>query len=169
MSGDSRVRIRQLTSTDLDGVVQIAAELKDAPHWPLSVYADILELSSPKRIAVVAEDAGTRVVVGYAVASVIPPEGELESIAVSTAYQRQGVARRLFETLTRELGRSGVNELLLEVRASDDAARGFYKSLGFVEEGSRRGYYDEPVEDAILMRLKLGPALGTPDDQPASR
>ena len=38
---------------------------------------------------------------------------------------------------------------------SNQAARAFYTSLGFVEEGRRPSYYADPVEDAILMRLQL--------------
>ena len=53
------------------------------------------------------------------------------------------------------LGECRVREVLLEVRESNQSALAFYGSLGFVEEGRRHGYYDEPVEDAILMRLKL--------------
>jgi ribosomal-protein-alanine N-acetyltransferase len=43
----------------------------------------------------------------------------------------------------------------LEVRASSEAARGLYRALGFVEQGRRRGYYREPVEDAVLMGVGL--------------
>jgi ribosomal-protein-alanine N-acetyltransferase len=48
-----------------------------------------------------------------------------------------------------------VREVLLEVRRSNVAAQGFYRSVGFVEEGRRPGYYADPIEDAVLMRLRL--------------
>ena len=54
-----------------------------------------------------------------------------------------------------ELVRAQVREVLLEVRESNQAARGFYASLGFLEEGRRRSYYADPVEDAVLMRMQL--------------
>jgi len=50
--------------------------------------------------------------------------------------------------------------LVLEVRDSNKAARGFYGSFGFIEVGRRPGYYADPVEDAILMRLDVE---GRPD------
>ena len=108
--------------------------------------------SSPKRIVVIAEDSATGAVVGFAVAGLMAPEAELEAIAVSIEYQRQGVARRLFEAMADELRRSQVEEVLLEVRESNQAARALYMSLDFVEEGRRAGYYADPVEDAVLMR-----------------
>jgi [ribosomal protein S18]-alanine N-acetyltransferase len=41
------------------------------------------------------------------------------------------------------------------VRASNRAALAFYRCAGFVETGTRRAYYVDPVEDAVLMRLGL--------------
>ena len=94
-------------------------------------------------------------VAGFVVARLIVPEAELESIAVAGEFQRRGVARELFAALAEALGRSGVGEIMLEVRAGNEAALRFYRSMGFVEEGRRRGYYADPVEDAVLMRWRL--------------
>jgi ribosomal-protein-alanine N-acetyltransferase len=158
MSAKTTVQIRPMLATDIDRVVEIAAELDQAPQWRRPDYEAALDQSSsPKRAAFIAEISGTGAVVGFAVARLIPPEGELESIAVSTAYQRQGVARRLFESLADELGRFGVREVLLEVRESNRAARSFYMTVGFIENGRRPSYYADPLEDATLMRLHLGP------------
>jgi len=48
-----------------------------------------------------------------------------------------------------------VRTAFLEVRESNDAARGLYGSRGFSEIGRRRGYYRRPVEDALVMRRVL--------------
>jgi [ribosomal protein S18]-alanine N-acetyltransferase len=48
-----------------------------------------------------------------------------------------------------------VREVMLEVREGNHSAQGFYRFLGFREEGRRPGYYADPVEDAVLMRLSL--------------
>lgn len=155
MSGDSIIRIRSMAAADLDRIVEIAAALDHAPKWPRRVYEALLQSSSLKRVAFVAEDSRTGAVVGFVVAGLVPPEAELETIAVSAGYQRQGVARRLFAALEGELSRSQVSEVLLEVRESNQPAQAFYISLGFVEEGRRPSYYADPVEDAVLMRLRL--------------
>ena len=155
MSVESSVRIRPMTAADLDRLVEIAAALDHAPHWPRRVYEALLDPSSAKSIALIAEDSETRAVVGFIVAGLIPPEAELESLAVSAGYQRRGVARRLYEAMADEFGRSQVREVLLEVRESNQAARAFYTSLGFVEEGRRPSYYADPVEDAVLMRIRI--------------
>ena len=94
-------------------------------------------------------------IVGFAVASVLAPESELELIAVCPEAQRRGVARRLFEDLAAELSAAGAAEVNLEVRAGNRAALGLYRKLGFVESGRRKGYYQNPVEDALQLRLGL--------------
>jgi len=57
--------------------------------------------------------------------------------------------------LKTELRRQGVREVMLEVREGNHSAQGFYRFLGFREEGRRPGYYADPAEDAVLMRLLL--------------
>jgi ribosomal-protein-alanine N-acetyltransferase len=56
--------------------------------------------------------------------------------------------------------REGIRTIWLEVRASNQAARALYASLGFVEAGVRPNYYTPvsegaPREAAIVMRLNL--------------
>ena len=67
-------------------------------------------------------------------------------------FRRQGVARALILALTEELKNRGSHCLTLEVRASNDSARALYESLGFVLVGTRRNYYHNPKEDALILR-----------------
>ncbi len=151
------VRIRPMTAADLPRVMQIAASLPDAPNWPQSVYLTVLDpAATPHRIVLVASAAQAKDLQGFIVASLLPPQAELETIAVEADCQRQGLGRRLFDALAAELRETGVHDVTLEVRASNHAALGFYRSLGFGRTGIRRGYYTEPVDDAVLMRLRLG-------------
>ncbi|MGZ7144902.1 GNAT family N-acetyltransferase, partial [Streptococcus pyogenes] len=47
---------------------------------------------------------------------------------------------------------SGRSEpVFLEVRESNKAARGLYEKFGFKKVGLRKKYYQNPVEDAVLM------------------
>jgi ribosomal-protein-alanine N-acetyltransferase len=148
-------QVRRMRAGDVDEMAGLAAGLPTAPHWTAETYRAVLDPEAkPVRIALVAVTAeGT--LLGFAVASVIAPEAELESIAVSADWQRRGIARQLFEVLARELAAAGVTEALLEVRASNDSALAVYGALGFVEAGRRIGYYAHPVEDAVLMRRAI--------------
>ena len=150
------VLIRRMTLADLDRVMEIAGSLKDAPHWPRSAYLAALDHeTAPRRIALVCCDPMKSAVQGFTVASLMPPEAELELIAIDSVAQRRGFARLLFATLASELCEAGVKELILEARASNLPALALYRKLGFVETGRRKDYYQIPVEDALLMRLGL--------------
>jgi ribosomal-protein-alanine N-acetyltransferase len=146
-----------MMGADLERVIEIAESLKEAPRWARTAYLAALEAEgAPARIALVAEMTGPLGdVVGFAVGRVVGPEAELETIGVVGEAQRGGVAGRLFSALAEELRKTQAEELLLEVRVSNRPALGFYRSLGFEETGRRPGYYAEPVEDAVLMRLRL--------------
>ena len=147
-----------MTADDLDCAVAIAAGLEKAPQWPRSAYQGALDPTKPRRIALVAEDPADGMIKGFVIALVAPPEAELETIAADSRVQRQGIGRRLLGELTAQVVRAGVTEIHLEVRASNQSALGLYRALGFVKVGARTGYYSDPKEDAVLVRLALGDA-----------
>ena len=150
------VQIRRMTAADLARVKEIDASLPDAPHWPQSAYANALNPdSTPRRMALVAADTESGAIHGFTVASLLPPQAELETIAVAAASQRRGLGWRLFQELISQLLADGAHTVVLEARASNRTARGFYRSLGFGLTGLRPRYYTDPVEDAVLMSLPL--------------
>jgi len=53
--------------------------------------------------------------------------------------------------LAREAVRRGARNLTLEVRVSNEAAKGLYRRFGLAPAGIRKGYYVETKEDAIIM------------------
>ena len=156
ISAGKDVQIRPMTLADVARVIDMALSLKDAPHWPESAYQAALDpAATPRRVALVACGRQSEDLAGFAVASILPPQAELETIAVLISRRRRGVGRRLFDALNRELLAGGAHEIVLEVRGSNHAALGFYRSLGFVKTGLRRGYYADPADDAVLMRLRV--------------
>jgi ribosomal-protein-alanine N-acetyltransferase len=156
-AGPVGLRIRRMTAADVDRVMEIARGLMDAPQWGASAYLNALNAEGvPRRIAVVAEAAtDSGAVLGFAVGSVVAPEGELETIAVAAVGQRRGVGRLLFAELAEELSAAGLRDVHLEVRGSNAVALAFYRALGFQETGRRPRYYTEPVEDSLLLQLRL--------------
>ena len=156
----TEVRIRRMSAADLERVMEIAESLRDAPRWPVSAYWAALDpLNTPRRIALVAEEPETDAVAGFAVASLLAPQAELESIAVAAEWQRRGVGGRLLKAMVEKLLTEQVTEVILEVRASNRAAQ------GFKETERRPRYYADPQEDAVLMGLRVGaspvPETGT--------
>jgi ribosomal-protein-alanine acetyltransferase len=150
------VQIRPMAAADLTRVMEIAASLPEAPQWPQAAYLDALNHeSTPRRIALVAAGPRPENVQGFTVASLLPPQAELESIAVAAGNQRRGLGRMLFEALVNHLLSAGVLEIILEVRASNRAALAFYRSAGFGQTGLRTAYYADSIEDAVLMRVMV--------------
>jgi len=148
-------RVRQMAAADLDPVLLLAEGQPQAPHWARRAYRSLLNpLASPRRIALVAEEEA--VVRGFAVASAVGPEAELECLVVAIGFERRGLGRALVRSLAEALDVAGVENFLLEVRAGNARALAFYRVQGWVECGRRPRYYADPEEDAILMSLRLG-------------
>jgi ribosomal protein S18 acetylase RimI-like enzyme len=82
-------------------------------------------------------------------------QGLLETVGVVTEFQRRGVARRLILEIGKNFLQRGVTKVHLEVRDSNFAAKGLYRSLGFREVNRRPSYYIDPIEDAVAFRLEL--------------
>jgi ribosomal-protein-alanine N-acetyltransferase len=93
--------------------------------------------------------------VGFAVLGLAADDAEIESLAVSTSWRRRGIAKRLCKDLLGWAHARGARRTSLEVRVSNTAARALYESLGFHEVAVRRGYYQDPEENALVMTIKL--------------
>jgi ribosomal-protein-alanine N-acetyltransferase len=148
--------IRQMELRDLDWVCALGRSLPHAPHWPRAAYLAAIDPNAvPQRIALVAEEPETHAGAGFAIASIVLPEAELESIAVAPGLQRQGIGRQLLSALAAQLEAGPITEVVLEVRASNRPAIHLYTQTGFRESGRRSRYYIDPIEDAVIMKLNL--------------
>ncbi len=146
MSGGATTRprcsgvIRRGGPGDLAEVAVIQAASPEAAQWDAADY-----LRYDFRVSV----CGIRVA-GFLVSRTLAEgETELLNLAVAPEFRRQGVARKLVESLLAES--PGV--VYLEVRESNRAARKFYNHMGFQEVSSRPGYYQAPPEAAIVMKF----------------
>ena len=93
---------------------------------------------------------------GYVIVYFAADESEIARIAVDEKFRRQGVAGALLDEMERVLAGKGIARLMLDVRKSNAAALRFYLSRGFKEDGVRKNFYTNPIEDAILMSRGLG-------------
>jgi ribosomal-protein-alanine N-acetyltransferase len=93
--------------------------------------------------------------VAFVVAHSVIDEAHIVNFAVDKRVRRQGVGRELLSYLLNDLFKRGVRWVTLEVRRSNQAARGLYDGMGFQEVGIRAGYYPDNQEDALVMSLNL--------------
>ena len=85
-------------------------------------------------------------------------EIELLTIAVSTSARRKGIGKQLLLELVSYAKRHNICRILLEVRRSNLAAITLYESFAFYQIGTRRNYYRNPQEDALLYEWTGGEA-----------
>jgi [ribosomal protein S18]-alanine N-acetyltransferase len=138
---------------DLDEVLAIESAVYEFP-WTRGNFIDSLAAGYA---ACALRDAGGALC-AYSVAMPGVQEVHLLNLTVAPAMQHRGLARGLLDALAVEARASDALCLWLEVRQSNARAREVYRRYGFVQVGSRRGYYPAAAgarEDACVMRLAL--------------
>ena len=140
--------IRPMTAADVPSVAALE-KLCFSDPWSASLIAS--ELDNPLSLWLVWEEDGTAA--AYLGVQRVPPQADVMNVAVSPALRRRGIARALFAELERRLPE--IDELFLEVRASNSGAIALYRTLGFEQVGRRPNYYLDPREDALILRKEL--------------
>ena len=82
-------------------------------------------------------------------------ELEIYNIAVRATHRQRGLGKTLLAHALEDARQRGVARALLEVRPSNAAALALYASLGFAVCGSRRNYYADSGEDALILTNDL--------------
>ncbi len=111
---------------------QLEAELPDAHH-------EFLVAESGDQL------------LGYIGMMHVLDEGYISNVAVAPDSRRQGIASALITALLRRAQEKELAFVTLEVRASNAPAIALYERFGFEPVGRRKGYYEMPKEDAVLM------------------
>ena len=95
-----------------------------------------------------------RKIVGTAGMRILGNEGDIDNVAVLPEFRNLGIAGKLLDGLL-DMGRQkGVTEFTLEVRVGNEYAIKLYEKAGFVSEGIRPGFYEDPKEDANIMWIR---------------
>ncbi len=145
------VKIRDLVQQDLDEAAELEAH-NFADPWKRNDFEELI--GNPDKGCIVAEDEGR--IVGLAVYRNILGDVDITNVQVRTGHRRQGIGRSIVEKAVSKARETGGRNYTLEVRASNTDAIRLYEALGFKTEGIRKGFYDHPKEDAIIMWLRDG-------------
>ena len=138
------ITIRSLSYSDLPQVIAIERRAFPTP-WSLAMF--VLELSKPSGVCLAAIEK--RRIVGYLICSRYADVWHLMNIAVDPPARRRGVATALLEQMIDRAGESA--SYTLEVRPSNPQAISLYERFGFRSAGTRRRYYQDTGEDALIM------------------
>lgn len=135
---------------DLPHVMDIETASYSTP-WSEDTFRGLMRRNDADLLVGEVDD----VIAGYAVFWAVTDQGELGNIAVAFEFRRRGIAARLLDAILYMARERAVREVFLEVRASNDTARELYRKHGFVEIDRRRNYYSDPIEDALVMSIRL--------------
>jgi ribosomal-protein-alanine acetyltransferase len=147
--GAPRWTVEPLAGTeDLDGVLEVERASFSNP-WTREMFRWELENSEVSRIFVLRTPA-------YRVAAFcsvwhVHDELHINNLAVRPECRRQGLALAILNHVLAEGARQGARGATLEVRRSNSAAIQLYLGLGFAPAGTRRNYYENPTEDALIL------------------
>lgn len=164
METDRDPRIRLMESKDIPCVLDIQNE-SNLSFWSLNEYENVI--SDPNAIALIAEIDSR--CVGFIVVRLLVSgdsseikeansssgEAEILNFAVAKHSRCNGLGTKILDRLISDITGMGISKIFLEVRDSNTVARRFYENRGFTTLGIRKRYYSLPVEDAVIMRLKL--------------
>ena len=139
---------RMTPELDLDGILEVEAASFVNP-WTRDMFA--WELQNPTISYIYVLRAGQERVAAYCSSWRIFEELHINNLAVRPAWRGRGFARALLEHVLGEAVRLGARRATLEVRRSNEVARRLYEGAGFIVAGTRRNYYTNPAEDAMVL------------------
>ncbi len=140
------VRIRPMTAEDSEEAARLEKDNLGKEAWN---EKQLLEaMTRDDTVYLVAEKAGR--VVGLCGVRNISGEGEVTNVSVARDCRGEGIGYKMLKQLLERGNGLGISDYTLEVRAGNVHAINLYERLGFVCEGKRPGFYDEPKEDAAI-------------------
>lgn len=95
------------------------------------------------------------IICGFCACTLVADTCNLDAVSVAESHRRRGAGRGLVLHAMQTLRGAGAAYMWLEARSQNAAALSLYASLGFVQNGRRRGFYQDPDDDAVLMAALL--------------
>ena len=141
---------REMLVEDLEQVVDIEQKLFSVP-WTKEGFLTYLMKKDTMFFVVEEKDR----ILGYCSMMTVLDEGDILNVAVRSDRQKEGIGQFLVDSMLRMAEMQGIKLVHLEVRQGNGTARRLYQRLGFKEDGLRRDYYENPVENAVLMTKEM--------------
>ncbi len=147
------MKIREMTIKDCERVSEIEKETFSMP-WSRDNFEGSILQENYCLLVAVSDDDDTDIL-GYCCFYYVIDEAEIPNVCVRKDKRGQGIAYRMLMELIKRARDLEVRDMYLEVRVSNEPARALYRKLGFRDVGTRRGFYELPKEDAVIMRLNI--------------
>ncbi|MDD5904178.1 MAG: ribosomal protein S18-alanine N-acetyltransferase [Clostridium sp.] len=141
------ITFREMVLTDIETVYGIECSCFSQP-WSVESLINELTVNDAAYYAVAEFDGR---VIGYAGMWVVCDEAHMTNIAVDADYRRRGAATGLILHLMRTARSRNALCITLEVRETNHRAQRVYNALGFRYAGTRRRYYSDTGENALIL------------------
>lgn len=146
-----QVTFRPMTLEDIPDIMVIEHESFTLP-WSEEAFRSEMTLNHFAKYLVMEYEGSP---IGYAGMWTVLDEAHITNIAVRTAYRGQHLGELLFRKMIDWAAELGMRRMTLEVRVSNHSAQSLYRKLGFHSVGTRKGYYSDNQEDALIMWCEL--------------
>jgi [ribosomal protein S18]-alanine N-acetyltransferase len=126
------------------------------PPWGEDMIRPLLE--NPASVTFIARVGFAGANTGFIIGQVAADVSEIVAVGVMPEWQQRGIGAQLIGAFGRAAARAGALRLFLEVAEDNVAAFKLYSSIGCVEVGRRKAYYQRPdaaAVDAIVMSKPL--------------
>lgn len=144
--------MRPMRWWDVEAATALERELFEHAPWSAEQFwGELAHVPESRWFAVHEDDAGLD---AYVCLAAVPPEADVQTIAVAPRSQGRGLGRQLLDALLDEARRRGCTQVFLEVLDTNEAAIALYERAGFERQGRRRDYYG-PGADALVMRKRF--------------
>ena len=145
----SLVVVEPMRAGDLNAVIEVERAAYER-GWPQTAFERELQHNAMARYLVLRAGEDGRIL-AFGGLWLMVGEAHIVTVAVRPEWQRRALGRALVHGLVELAAASGMESATLEVRVSNEAARALYREYGFYEVGSRKRYYSDNHEDAVIM------------------
>lgn len=143
-----QIKILPMQKNEIDDVLKIEEQAYGEHHWSKDSFYG--ELSNDLAHYYSAFDLDNNLI-GYAGCWQILDEAHITTIAVKPELKRKKIGEALLKKILEDCYKNEIKYITLEVRVSNIAAISLYEKYGFKSLGSRKGYYQNNNEDALIM------------------
>ena len=163
---EAAITIRLAEASDAHGIAEMSRDFiesglgwrYDATHIQRALRRrETAVLVASERPTYVARDRQRQLPAGFAIMDFGDERAHLVLLAVQPAMRRRGIGRRLVDWLIESSLTAGMASVHLELRASNEAARRFYRALGFSETVLMPKYYNGREAAMRMIRILRAP------------
>lgn len=144
------IKIERASEADFGDILKTEKEYFSQP-----LTAKTLEETAKNPDYTVLAAKADGIYAGHAVFYIADSRAEIISVAIKKSEQKKGYGKALLSEIKKECRKSGIEEILLDVRISNSAAVALYKIAGFEIIAERKNFYEYPQENAYTMKFDL--------------